>query len=89
MSGPRKYKVTICTGCVKTFAPGGCTCSGGVTAKQVTAIDERDVEPLVQAAQECLAEGLQGLADADRRAALADALAPFEVDPTDRIGGGP
>jgi len=49
---PRKYEVPVCTGCGKDF--NSCSCSprsAGRTGKTVTAIDERDVSPLVEAAK--------------------------------------
>lgn len=48
----RKYEIPVCTGCGGAF-PIGCTCekANAKTGKVVTAIDLRDVEPLVEAAR--------------------------------------
>lgn len=49
----RGYQIAVCTGC-RTALGGSCTCEGGVTARPVTVVDLRDVEPLVEALREAV-----------------------------------
>lgn len=51
----RGYHLAVCTGC-RTALGGSCTCEGGVTARPVTVVDLRDVEPLVDAVRDTLCD---------------------------------
>jgi hypothetical protein len=77
---PRKYEVPIFTGC--GHAVSSCTCKRrhgeAATGKVVTAIDERDVEPLVEAGRAAL-DLFEG-PEHEVGEKLVAALKPFEAE---------
>lgn len=75
----RSWTICVCEcGCVHDLIDAGCPQCGTLHYMKLTAIDQRDVEPLVKAAHRLLQGNADERAIGDLPMALRDALKPFE-----------